>query len=89
MCRVGAVRSVSKKDAKPHGVGIRNKAAPPLCAHQPRVSNFRVCHTTPENRNSKEEKGKAGFEIGKLATAVAEYFSTATSGFMLLLENVM
>jgi hypothetical protein len=35
----------------------------PLCARQPRVSNFRVCHTTAENRNSKKvRREKAGSE---------------------------
>jgi hypothetical protein len=48
---------VSKQRATPRSPRVIHDA-PPLCVRQPRVSNFRVCHTTPENRNSKEvEKG--------------------------------
>jgi hypothetical protein len=71
--RSGAACSVGKKDATPL-CGVSEQPAtprsprvileaPPVCARQPRASNFRVCHTTPENRNSKEmEKAKAKVE---------------------------
>jgi hypothetical protein len=62
---------VSKEDATPRNLRTIHEAAPPLCARQPRVSNFRVCHTSPQNRNWKEaEKRKVKVENGKLAGAV-------------------
>jgi hypothetical protein len=96
--RRGAACSVSKKDATSL-CGVSEQPAtprstrvildaPPLCARQPRVSNFRVCHTTPENRNSKDENGKAGLENGKPAAAVGARFSFAARE-LLRLERVM